>query len=150
MDSTEAWERRKRFVSALSSRSRPSNKCSVSIYGEPNWLASYRAKKMTRRAFSVYRSNMFPLKKCPRRNQRQLSSCSIFPELAAPGKPLGWADISWNQSYIGSTNLTTHPFGEARCRTAPPLKPLAETALQPVHGPTAIPAHNASPEAGCG
>src|SRR6201987_1251092 len=62
MDSTEAWERRKRFVSALSSRKRPSNKCSVSIYGEPNWLASYRAKKMTRRAFSVYRSNI----PCPR------------------------------------------------------------------------------------
>ena len=26
--------------------------------GEPNWLASYRAKKITRRAFSVYRSNI--------------------------------------------------------------------------------------------
>src|ERR1700751_1372043 len=72
MDSTEAWERRKRFVSALSSRKRPSSKCSVSIYGEPNWLASYRAKKMTRRAFSVYRSNMFPLKSCARR--RHLST----------------------------------------------------------------------------
>jgi hypothetical protein len=35
------------------------------MYGEPNWLASYRAKKMTRRAFSVYRSNMFPLEKLP-------------------------------------------------------------------------------------
>jgi hypothetical protein len=40
MDSTEACERRKRLVSALSSRSRPSNRCSVSMYGEPNWLAS--------------------------------------------------------------------------------------------------------------
>src|SRR5580658_9428623 len=69
MDSTEAWERRKRLVSALSSRNRPSSKCSVSIYGEPNWLASYRAKKMTRRAFSVYRSNMFPLKNCPPRSR---------------------------------------------------------------------------------
>src|SRR5271154_4147820 len=57
MDSTEAWERRKRFVSALSSRKRPNSKCSVSMYGEPYWLASYLAKKMTRRAFSVYRSN---------------------------------------------------------------------------------------------
>jgi len=43
---------------ALSSRSSPSNRCSVSMYGLPNWLASYRAKKMTLRAFSVYRSNI--------------------------------------------------------------------------------------------
>jgi hypothetical protein len=28
----------------------------VSIYGVPNWLASYRAKKITRLAFSEYRS----------------------------------------------------------------------------------------------
>jgi hypothetical protein len=28
------------------------------MYGEPNWLASYRAKKITRLAFSVYRSNI--------------------------------------------------------------------------------------------
>ena len=31
MDSMEAWERRKRLVSCLSSRSRPSSRCSVSI-----------------------------------------------------------------------------------------------------------------------
>ena len=31
---------------------------SVSMYGLPNWLASYRAKKITLRAFSVYRSNI--------------------------------------------------------------------------------------------
>src|ERR1039457_6537196 len=36
MDSTAAWERRKRFASALSSRSRPSSRCSVSMYGLPN------------------------------------------------------------------------------------------------------------------
>ena len=53
-----ACERRNRLASALSSRSRPSSRCSVSMYGLPNWLASYRAKKMTRRAFSVYRSNI--------------------------------------------------------------------------------------------
>jgi hypothetical protein len=29
------------------------------MYGLPNWLASYRAKKITRRAFSVYRSNIW-------------------------------------------------------------------------------------------
>src|ERR1022692_4656908 len=58
MDSTAACERRKRFASALSSRSRPRRRCSVSMYGLPNWLASYRAKKITLRAFSVYRSNI--------------------------------------------------------------------------------------------
>jgi hypothetical protein len=45
--------RRKRLASALSSRIRPSSRCSVSMYGLPYWLASYRAKNMTRRAFSV-------------------------------------------------------------------------------------------------
>ena len=30
----------------------------MSIMGDPNWLASYRAKKITLRAFSVYRSNI--------------------------------------------------------------------------------------------
>src|SRR6266481_5749500 len=64
IDSTEAWERRKRLVKALSSRNKPSSRCSVSIYGEPNWLASYRAKKITRLAFSVYRSNIFPSPRC--------------------------------------------------------------------------------------
>jgi hypothetical protein len=77
------------------------------MYGEPNWLASYRAKKMTRRAFSVYRSNMFPLEKLPlihslihsfdpcgsSEHQWQFSSCSIFPEPLAPGKQLGWERI---------------------------------------------------------
>ena len=53
MDSIEPWERKKRFANALSSRIRPSNRCSVSMYGDPYWLASYRAKNMTRRAFSV-------------------------------------------------------------------------------------------------
>src|SRR6266404_3249838 len=57
IDSIEPCWRRKRFASALSSRIRPSNKCSVSMYGLPYWLASYLAKNMTRRAFSVYRSN---------------------------------------------------------------------------------------------
>jgi hypothetical protein len=28
------------------------------MWGEPNWLASYLAKKITRRAFSVYLSNI--------------------------------------------------------------------------------------------
>src|SRR5580765_541600 len=64
MDSTDACERRKRLVNALSSRNRPSSRCSVSIYGEPNWLASYLAKKITRLAFSVYRSNIFPSRRC--------------------------------------------------------------------------------------
>ncbi len=31
IDSTDAWLRKKRFVSALSSRKRPSSKCSVSM-----------------------------------------------------------------------------------------------------------------------
>src|SRR5579859_391625 len=35
------------------------------MYGEPNWLASYLAKKITRRAFSVYRSNISPHPRCP-------------------------------------------------------------------------------------
>src|ERR1041385_5354213 len=64
MDSTDACERRKRLVNALSSRNRPSSRCSVSMYGEPNWLASYLAKKITRLAFSVYRSNIFPSPRC--------------------------------------------------------------------------------------
>src|SRR5260370_2685107 len=34
-----------------------SNKGSVCRYGLPYWLASYLAKKITRRVFSVYRSN---------------------------------------------------------------------------------------------
>src|SRR5882757_832225 len=57
IDSIEPCWRRKRFASALSSRIKPSSKCSVSMYGLPYWLASYLAKNMTRRAFSVYRSN---------------------------------------------------------------------------------------------
>ena len=47
-----------RLVSPFPSRMRPSSKCSVSIDTLPSWLASYRAKKSTRRARSVYRSNM--------------------------------------------------------------------------------------------
>src|SRR5713226_2338048 len=57
IDSIEPCWRRKRLASALSSRIKPSSKCSVSMYGLPYWLASYLAKNMTRRAFSVYRSN---------------------------------------------------------------------------------------------
>jgi hypothetical protein len=34
MDSIEPWERRKRLARALSSRIKPSNKCSVSMYGD--------------------------------------------------------------------------------------------------------------------
>src|SRR6266705_951488 len=48
---------RMRLPRALSSRIKPSKRCSVSMYGLPYWLASYLAKNMTRRAFSVYRSN---------------------------------------------------------------------------------------------
>jgi hypothetical protein len=92
------------------------------MYGEPNWLASYRAKKMTRRAFSVYRSNMFPLEKLPLdplfRPLRILGApTAIFvlfhlPRAIDPGKTtrLG-ADISFHQSYIGSALPTSHPFG---------------------------------------
>src|SRR5882762_4225058 len=58
MDSTGAWVRRNRLVNPLSSRSIASQRCSVSMHGEPNWEASYRAKKITQRAFSVYRSNL--------------------------------------------------------------------------------------------
>src|SRR5215469_9332649 len=57
MDSMEPCWRRKRLARALSSRIKPRSKCSVSMYGLPYWLASYLAKKITRRAFSVYRSN---------------------------------------------------------------------------------------------
>src|ERR1700730_1472511 len=56
IDSIEPCWRRKRLASALSSRIKPSSRCSVSMYGLPYWLPSYRAKKKTRRAFSVYRS----------------------------------------------------------------------------------------------
>ncbi len=57
IDSIDPCCRRNRLASALSSRIKPSSKCSVSMYGLPYWLASYLAKNMTRRAFSVYRSN---------------------------------------------------------------------------------------------
>src|SRR5215470_9840465 len=57
IDSIDPCCRRNRFASALSSRIKPSKRCSVSMYGLPYWLASYLAKNMTRRAFSVYRSN---------------------------------------------------------------------------------------------
>ena len=40
MDSTAACERRNRFASVLSSRNRPRSRCSVSMNGLPNWLAS--------------------------------------------------------------------------------------------------------------
>ena len=53
IDSMEPCWRKKRLARALSSRIRPSNRCSVSMYGLPYWLASYLAKNMTRRAFSV-------------------------------------------------------------------------------------------------
>jgi hypothetical protein len=45
-------------LNAGSSRHSPSRRCSVSIDGFPYWLASYRAKNMARRAYSVKRSNM--------------------------------------------------------------------------------------------
>ena len=62
MDSTAACERRKRSASASCSRSSSSSECSVSIKGLPNWLASYRPKKMVRRAFSVsVRDALLPL-----------------------------------------------------------------------------------------
>src|SRR5690242_4237364 len=83
MDSTDACERRKRLVNALSSRNRPSSRCSVSIYGEPNWLASYLAKKITRLAFSVYRSNIFPSPRCSQsplpETSLSLSGCDPRP-----------------------------------------------------------------------
>jgi hypothetical protein len=44
MDSTAACERRNRFASVLSSCKTPNNR---SMKGLPNWLASWRAKKMT-------------------------------------------------------------------------------------------------------
>src|SRR5579859_1992285 len=83
MDSTDACERRKRLVNALSSRNRPSSRCSVSIYGEPNWLASYLAKKITRLAFSVYRSNIFPSPDAP----SHLCRKHLSPFLAAIRDP---------------------------------------------------------------
>ncbi len=49
-----------RLVSPLPSRISPSSRCSVSIEMLPSWLASYRAKNRTRRALSVYRSNIRP------------------------------------------------------------------------------------------
>src|SRR5882757_9942213 len=124
MDSTEAWERRKRFVSALSSRKRPSNKCSVSIYGEPNWLASYRAKKMTRRAFSVYRSNMFPLKSCPPKASPFNANGNFRPVPSSrshwPGKTTRLGGYKFIQSYIDPATVTTHPFGVNRSYRACP------------------------------
>src|SRR6266436_484384 len=51
---------RKRAKRGLSSRDKPSRRCSGSIIEAPNWEASYRAKKTTRRAISVYRSNISP------------------------------------------------------------------------------------------
>src|SRR5882724_400897 len=50
--------RRKRWVRFLSSRIRPSRKCSDSIVVLPCCAASYLAKKITRLARSVYRSNI--------------------------------------------------------------------------------------------
>src|SRR6202171_2780279 len=76
IDSMEPCWRRKRLARALSSRIKPSNRCSVSMYGLPYWLASYRAKKMTRRAFSVYRSNTISslLPEGPHRSGRSRAS----------------------------------------------------------------------------
>ena len=42
-----------REVSPFPSRMSPRSRCSVSIELLPSWLASYRAKKITRRARSV-------------------------------------------------------------------------------------------------
>jgi hypothetical protein len=54
MDSMERWLLEKmREVRPFPSRMRPRRRCSVSIELLPSWLASYRAKKMTRRARSV-------------------------------------------------------------------------------------------------
>lgn len=47
-----------RLHKSFSPRTSPSNRCSAPITGDPNWLASYRAKKITRRAFSLYGSNI--------------------------------------------------------------------------------------------
>src|SRR5580765_8585637 len=53
------------------------------MYGEPNWLASYLAKKITRLAFSVYRSNIFPSPRCFQsplpETSLSLSECDPLP-----------------------------------------------------------------------
>ena len=64
---------KKRLIKALSSRSKPSKMCSVSIRQDPNWLASYRAKKITLLAFSVYFSNMVCTTLCGHRADLNLS-----------------------------------------------------------------------------
>ena len=56
----ERWDlAKRRLVKPLPSRMRPSRRCSVSIELLPSCAASYRAKKITRLARSVYRSNIF-------------------------------------------------------------------------------------------
>src|SRR5262249_39393695 len=55
------------------------------MYGEPNWLASYLAKKITRLAFSVYRSNIFPSPRC---SQSPLPETSLSLTPVANPRPL--------------------------------------------------------------
>src|SRR6267154_3571014 len=151
MDSTEAWERRKRFVSALSSRRRPSNKCSVSIYGEPNWLASYRAKKMTRRAFSVYRSNMFPLKSCPPKASPFNANGNFRPVPSSqshwPGKTTRLGGYKFHTILYRSSHCHDSPFWGKPFVLCLPLKLPLQTLPPLFHGPTVRPDHNAWQEA---
>src|SRR5215468_3261868 len=65
---------KRREVRPLPSRMSPRSRCSVSMELLPSWLASYRAKKMTRRARSVYRSNISSPRGSGRREPRDRPS----------------------------------------------------------------------------
>src|SRR5262249_30540903 len=58
------------------------------MYGEPNWLASYLAKKITRLAFSVYRSNICPSPRCPQSPLPKTSLSLPVASRASPGRSL--------------------------------------------------------------
>src|SRR5215467_4688253 len=62
------------------------------MYGEPNWLASYLAKKITRLAFSVYRSNIFPSPRC---SQSPLPETSLSLSGCDPQPHQKEAFLSW-------------------------------------------------------
>src|SRR5215471_1271219 len=155
MDSTDdAWERRNRLVRALSSRSKPKSRCSVSMYGEPNWLASYRAKKITRLAFSVYRSNMLPSP------QETLQLTSTGKPLSLPPgtnhhasrkKPFCPARLSIIKASC-QTKPTTSAVTDKNQRPSPPPNCEASRGRFPLHVPDAdaAPGRSARRNQGCG
>src|SRR5215813_13861090 len=104
------------------------------MYGEPNWLASYLAKKMTRRAFSVYRSNICPHPDVPSHLCRKHLSHSPVTTRDLSGKkpfcPAGPSVTEVQQCRTEQTYLSAHIQQTQKPEPFPPAKRLIQRSGQ--------------------